>query len=229
MTVLNKKVVGIPAGAVYVGRGTKWGNTFTHIPGIANTVLVKDRDEACDRHLAKLEDDVRNGVITLQELAALHGKDLVCFCAPLRCHGDNLTKAADWAVKELNKEPVQELKEFKLIVAGGRDFNDYALLHKELEELIMEGDLKNLAVSIVSGMARGADALGARYARAEGIKLYEAPADWNKHGKSAGFKRNAEMGEMADGLLAFWNGSAGTKHMIDFMEKLGKPVAIVRY
>ena len=100
MTVLNKKVSGIPTGAIYIGRGSKWGNRFTHIPNIPNTVLVKNRDEACDRHLSDLEDKVRKGEISIQELANLHGKNLVCFCAPLRCHGDNLEAAAKWAIEQ---------------------------------------------------------------------------------------------------------------------------------
>lgn len=97
MAVLNKKISGIPAGAVYIGRGSKWGNIFTHLPNIPNTILVKDRNEACDRHLAHLEEQVSKGEITVEELVKLHGKDLVCFCAPLRCHGDNIELAIEWA------------------------------------------------------------------------------------------------------------------------------------
>ena len=88
------------------------------------------------------------------------------------------------------------MNEFKLIVAGGRDFLDYTLLSHELMHLVI-GPLapyKDHDVSIVSGMARGADALGAKFARANGVQLYEFPADWDKHGKRAGitFHRKAE-------------------------------------
>ena len=38
----------------------------------------------------------------LNDLAALHGKDLVCFCAPCQCHGHTLEKAAEWASQTLN-------------------------------------------------------------------------------------------------------------------------------
>lgn len=90
MAVLNKKISGIPAGAVYIGRGSKWGNPF--VIGKHGT-----RDEVCDRHLAHLEEQVSKGEVTVEELISLHGKDLVCFCAPLRCHGDNIELAIEWA------------------------------------------------------------------------------------------------------------------------------------
>lgn len=101
--ILNKHKDGMPADAVYIGRGSKWGNPFTHIQGIPNTVLCKDRDEACDKHRLHLWQQIKQGDITLAELAALHGKDLVCFCAPLRCHGNTLQRAAAWAFTQLIK------------------------------------------------------------------------------------------------------------------------------
>ena len=97
MAVLNKHHGKIPAGAVYIGRGSKWGNPFvigTH----------GDRDAVCEQHRRHLMDQYESGDVTLQQLADLQGKDLVCYCAPARCHGDTLVKAAAWAVSELNKE-----------------------------------------------------------------------------------------------------------------------------
>ena len=120
------------------------------------------------------------------------------------------------------------MSEFKLIVAGGRDFDNYELLSRVLFAM-SDVELADKDVSIVSGMARGADALGVRFAKEHAVMLYEFPADWDKHGKSAGPRRNEEMGRFADGLLAFWNGSNGTGHMIAFMKNLNKPVTVVRY
>jgi hypothetical protein len=38
------------------------------------------------------------------------------------------------------------------------------------------------------------------------------------------------MAKVANGLIAFWDGkSHGTKHMIETMQKLNKPVRIIRY
>ena len=121
------------------------------------------------------------------------------------------------------------MNEFKLIVAGGRDFNDAALMERVLIALA-DVDYADMALSIVSGMARGADALGYQFAQANGVKCYEFPADWEKHGKRAGFIRNKQMGDFADGLLAFWDfESKGTDHMIKYMQSLSKPVHIIRY
>lgn len=121
------------------------------------------------------------------------------------------------------------MKELKVIVAGGRDFSDYQRLSDVLYGYAKQaGD--DVAVSIVSGMARGADKSAYAFACVNNVNCYKFPADWNKHGKSAGFIRNAEMAQFADALIAFWDGqSRGTKHMIETMQKLGKPVQIERY
>lgn len=114
------------------------------------------------------------------------------------------------------------MHEFKLIVAGSRDFNDYARLSQELHDLA-NGQLKDVSISIVTGMARGADALAYRFAKENYVRCYEYPADWDRYGKRAGYMRNEEMGRFAHGLLAFWDRqSVGTRHMIDFMTKQGK-------
>lgn len=121
------------------------------------------------------------------------------------------------------------MTELKLIVAGGRDFNDYTLLSSTLNDLA-HGQYKDREVSIVSGMARGADRLAYEFAKTVHVECYEFHADWDKYGKAAGFRRNADMAQFADALVAFWDGeSRGTKHMIDTMGRMGKPVHIVRY
>lgn len=121
------------------------------------------------------------------------------------------------------------MQEFKLIVAGGRDFNDVVLVGQAITELA-ETIYQDRAVSIVSGMARGADLLGYAFAVDNNVKRYEFPADWNQYGKRAGFIRNKQMGDFADGLLAFWDGqSRGTAQMIEYMQSLKKPVHIIRY
>ena len=120
-------------------------------------------------------------------------------------------------------------KPFRLIIAGGRDFTNYKLLEEKVLSLY-ESSLKGYELYIVSGGARGADRLGERFAREHGGVPYLFPAEWDKYGKSAGFRRNQQMADFADGLLAFWDGeSRGTKHMINCMEQLGKPVQIVYY
>ena len=117
-------------------------------------------------------------------------------------------------------------EQFKVIIAGGRDFTNYELLRTKCNNLLQN---KNI-VEIVSGTANGADKLGERYAIEKGFQIKRFPAQWTKFGKSAGYKRNAEMADYADALIAFWNGSSkGTKHMIDLAKKKNILVRIIKY
>jgi hypothetical protein len=117
---------------------------------------------------------------------------------------------------------------FKLIIAGGREFSDYELLEKEVIKLLRGKYPKD--VEIVSGGARGADSLGEKFAKEKGCSLQSFPADWNTYGKSAGYRRNAEMAAYADACICFWDGkSKGTKHMIDLAEKKELLLTIIKY
>lgn len=111
---------------------------------------------------------------------------------------------------------------FRMIVAGSRDFDDYALLQSKLDGLLQD---VHDDIQIVCGMARGADRLGERYAKEHGYPIQYFPANWEKDGRSAGYKRNVRMAQNADALAAFWDGkSSGTKHMIATAKTLGLPV-----
>lgn len=120
------------------------------------------------------------------------------------------------------------MKPFKLIVAGGRDFNDKELFLKTMQQV--EQELAEYSVALVSGMAKGADLMGYQFAKEQGITCHHFPADWSKHGKRAGYIRNQEMADFSDGLVAFWDGqSRGTKHMIETMKAQKKLVTVVYY
>ena len=115
----------------------------------------------------------------------------------------------------------------KVIIAGGREFTNYDFVEKECNSI-----LKNLAepIEIVSGLARGVDTLAINYQIKYGYKLHPFPADWDAFGLGAGHKRNGEMADFADMLIAFWDGrSTGTKNMIETMRKLNKPVHVIYY
>lgn len=116
---------------------------------------------------------------------------------------------------------------FRVIIAGGRDFNNYELLERSMDKLLV-----NITedIAVVCGMARGADTLGEVYAKSRGHEVHYFPADWNQFGKSAGYRRNEQMAQNADALVAFWNGeSRGTKHMIDLAIRYNLKVRIIRY
>lgn len=113
-------------------------------------------------------------------------------------------------------------------IAGSRDFSDYEVLAAFCDRHI--NPIPGADVTIISGTAKGADTLGERYARERGYDLVRMPADWEKHGKSAGYIRNEEMARVADMAIIFWDGkSKGTGHMIDLCREYGVHTEIFRF
>lgn len=116
---------------------------------------------------------------------------------------------------------------FRVIIAGGRDFNNYTLLERTMDRLLVniQDD-----ITVVCGMARGADSLGEQYAKARGFQVCYFPAEWDKYGRSAGYIRNEQMAQNAEALVAFWDGqSRGTKHMINIANRNNLKVRVIRY
>jgi len=110
----------------------------------------------------------------------------------------------------------------RTIIAGSRDFLDYARMEKELEHLQFE------VTVVLCGMAAGADQLGRRWAAERNIPVEYYPADWKTYGRSAGPVRNVEMADKADMLIAFWDGkSSGTEHMIETAIRKGLETVVV--
>lgn len=121
------------------------------------------------------------------------------------------------------------MTEYRVIVAGGRDFDDKNLLKAAIYNF-GEALGPHYGMSIVSGMAAGADRLAYQLAIRDNIKCYAFPAHWDTHGRAAGFVRNREMAEVSDALIAFHDGtSKGTANMINIMRDMGKPVLVYLY
>jgi predicted Rossmann fold nucleotide-binding protein DprA/Smf involved in DNA uptake len=113
----------------------------------------------------------------------------------------------------------------KLAVVGSRDFNDRQLAFQVLDKIHTHNNIEQ----IVSGGARGADSIAAEWAKTNSVDLLEFLPEWDKHGKSAGYKRNVLIVRAADVVLAFWDGvSKGTKHSIDIAGQQGKKVYVVK-
>lgn len=97
----------------------------------------------------------------------------------------------------------------RAIVCGGRDFEDWALLSRKLDELAL--------TFVMEGGARGADALARRWALDRlgptGHRCF--PADWASLGKSAGHARNQEMLVVGrPDLVVAFPGGRGTADMV---------------
>lgn len=112
----------------------------------------------------------------------------------------------------------------RTIIAGSRSISSFEVVRKAIEQ-------SNIPISeVVSGAARGVDSLGEQWARLRGIPIKRFPANWGLYGRSAGYKRNVEMADYAEVLIACWNGtSKGTKHMIDIAREKGLKVFVFRY
>ena len=114
----------------------------------------------------------------------------------------------------------------KLTIAGSRTFSDYTYLEKSVDEFI-EKHFPNEDITIISGCARGADRLDEEYAKSRGYDIDSHPAQWDVYGKCAGFRRNEEMVEIADGAVLFWDGhSHGTKHDIELCTRKEIPFEV---
>lgn len=111
---LNKHTDTIPDDAVYIGRGSPWGNPFVlhpqgegkpiHTLGYRRLcVLAPSRESAVAAYRRLLWQRIGAHPPLLEALAALDGKPLVCFCSPRPCHGDVLESAARWATDHLDK------------------------------------------------------------------------------------------------------------------------------
>lgn len=123
----------------------------------------------------------------------------------------------------------------RIIIAGSRDFNNYAILKHNIIKILLElSPTQELDIEIVSGGARGADQLGERFAKEYKYSIKRFIPDWDNLGKSAGYRRNEDMARYAKEdngvLIAYWDGvSKGTKHMIDLANKHGLRVYVVKY
>ena len=98
--------------------------------------------------------------------------------------------------------------EFRVIVCGGRDYDNEEFVWKVLDCFHKDG------LVIIQGGARGADSFARRWAEDHEVEYREFKADWNRYGKAAGPKRNTEMlGEDPYAVVAFPGGS-GTANMV---------------
>ncbi len=107
----------------------------------------------------------------------------------------------------------------KIAIIGSR-----GLLPSEEELQAVLGE----ATEIVSGGAKGVDACGAAYACRHGLRLTEFLPDYARYRRGAPLVRNQAIVDYADCVVAFWDGhSKGTKFVIDYAQKVGKPCRVV--
>jgi len=119
----------------------------------------------------------------------------------------------------------------RLLVCGSRTWTDHPRLWQVLDRLVSEHS--DGQVTVIEGDARGADRLAGQLAHQRGWRLERYPADWTRHGRAAGFRRNARMLQQGrpDLVVAFTVGplqqSRGTADMVRRARAAGVPVQII--
>lgn len=98
----------------------------------------------------------------------------------------------------------------RVLVTGGRTFADRDWLWAGLDLLHSMDPI----TEIIEGGAPGADVRAGEWACRREIRCTVVPAQWERHGRGAGFIRNAEMAKMQPDVVLACPGGNGTDHMV---------------
>lgn len=99
--VVNKHKVNMDdPDIVYIGRGSEWGNPYSHKDGTKAIVQVDSVAEAIQLYRKWLWFLIKTGVVTIEMLKDLDGKRLACYCSPNPCHGNVIKRAVQWAKEQ---------------------------------------------------------------------------------------------------------------------------------
>lgn len=135
---------------------------------------------------------------------------------------------------ELNRDSIYlmseegKAKRVRLAVIGSRDFSNkeklFSILDKKIDKIKF----------VVSGGAKGADLIARQWCEERGVPCLTFYPKWKSvsgvFDKGAAFKRNHQVIDNSDVVLAMWDGeSSGTKHAIELAEQKGKPVKIIKF
>ena len=112
----------------------------------------------------------------------------------------------------------------RVLVCGGRDLTDSALVYRVLDRFHAD----NIIEVLIEGGARGADRIAGYWARKHRIDNLKFPADWKAHDNAAGPIRNQRMLKEGrpDVVIAF-PGGHGTADMVTRAKAAGVPVIYV--
>jgi hypothetical protein len=114
---------------------------------------------------------------------------------------------------------------YRVLVCGGRRFNDALLLNRTLTEIAVKCADEGRSVRIAHGNADGADSLADRWAEEANVPREPFNAEWARYGRAAGPMRNARMlGSFKPHLVVAFEGGAGTEDMVRKAKAAGVPV-----
>ena len=113
----------------------------------------------------------------------------------------------------------------RVLVCGGRNYDDVQAVYRELNSLREEHG----PLTIIQGGAPGADKLARAWAFLQRkVSLIHVPADWETHGKAAGPIRNEKLLKENPDLVLAFPGGRGTAHMVKIAEAAGVPVVHIK-
>jgi hypothetical protein len=121
-------------------------------------------------------------------------------------------------------------KDVAVLVCGSRDWTDEDAVRDQIERAVARFGAERLV--LIAGGARGADRQAEACACGLGLAVEVYPARWDRHGRSAGYRRNVQILDRLAAfphryVIAFSNGSRGTQHTIDQARQRGIPVRVV--
>lgn len=199
------------------------------IPAVYKPFNKETKDGRDMRKLSKLLGDAIASIIEVKEendIDSFLGGGLVSFLSNEIKGLDDFELICFLVIRDQMKAD-SLTEEYKLVIAGSRDFQDYSLLCETVDRHL-KNKAGNKTITIISGTANGADQLGERYAKEKGYKLEYYPADWEHYGNAAGPLRNTQMAKAADDVIVFWDGkSAGTKNMMEAAERENVPCTVI--
>lgn len=105
--------------------------------------------------------------------------------------------------------------ETKLLVCGGRNFEEHEYLERILDSIREEFNVG----TVIHGNARGADRLAGEWAKLRGLKVISVDANWKEYGRAAGMIRNQAMIELKPDLVVAFPGGKGTLNMMNLALK----------
>ena len=113
-----------------------------------------------------------------------------------------------------------EGRKVSVLVCGGRKFSGWPAMQRVLDRISPD--------IIIHGAAGGADSMAGRYARENNIPCRDFPAEWQRYGRSAGYRRNQRMLDKGKpDLVVAFPGGRGTQNMVKISRQQGFEVNII--
>ena len=108
VNVLREKGIERDSNYVYIGRGSIYGNPFSHLTKRTGALVqVETREESIEKYKEWIDGEIELDIDppTKEEIMKLENRILGCFCHPKKCHGNVLVKIIEEEKSKINKKP----------------------------------------------------------------------------------------------------------------------------